>query len=59
MQLIVVTHSKNVVQAMDAKQYAMGALTQGHKLDLIEFKPKALLPNEVFVDIRYCGMCHS
>jgi D-arabinose 1-dehydrogenase-like Zn-dependent alcohol dehydrogenase len=32
---------------------------QGHKLDLIEFTPPALGDNEVFVDIKYCGMCHS
>ena len=31
---------------------------KGHKLDLIEFTPPALGPNDVFVELQYCGMCH-
>ena len=44
---------------LDQKQYAFGALVKGHKLDLIEYMPPALGPNDVFVDLQFCGMCHS
>jgi D-arabinose 1-dehydrogenase-like Zn-dependent alcohol dehydrogenase len=40
-------------------QYAQGALAAGTKLDLIKFTPPALGANEVHVDVKYCGMCHS
>jgi hypothetical protein len=40
-------------------QYAMGALIKGHKLDLIPFSAEPMGENEVFVDILFCGMCHS
>lgn len=30
-----------------------------HTLSLIPFNPPALGANEVFVDVKYCGMCHS
>ena len=39
--------------------YAQGAKVQGHTLSLIPFNPPALGANEVFVDVKYCGMCHS
>ena len=39
----------------DQKQFAMGALVKGHKLDLIEFQPPALAANEVFVELSHCG----
>ena len=32
---------------------------QGVKLELIEFQPPAMKEDEVFVDVHYCGMCHS
>lgn len=32
---------------------------QGVKLELIEFKPPAMRDDEVFVDVHFCGMCHS
>ena len=32
---------------------------QGTHLDLLEFMPPALGAHEVFVDVAYCGMCHS
>lgn len=34
-------------------------MLQGIALELIEFTPPALGENEVFVDIKFCGMCHS
>lgn len=44
---------------MLAQQYTMGALIKGHKLDLIPFSAEPMGENEVFVDILFCGMCHS
>ena len=41
-----------------ATHYAMGAKVQGHHLELIEFTPKDLKANEVFVEIKFCGQCH-
>ena len=41
--------------ADQTKQFAMGALVKGHKLDLIEFQPPALAANEVFVELSHCG----
>ena len=31
---------------------------QGTTLELIEYTPPALGDNDVFVDVKYCGMCH-
>jgi len=44
---------------MSSTHYAMGALKQGHHLEMIAFTPKELKANEVFVEIKYCGQCHS
>ena len=45
--------------AMLLPQFAFGARTQGLQLELIPFRSSVLGDNEVFVDIAYCGMCHS
>ncbi|RYG43811.1 hypothetical protein EON67_12465, partial [archaeon] len=40
-------------------QFAMAAKAAGAPLELITFTPPALEAHDVFVDVKYCGMCHS
>lgn len=46
-------------ELLHTKQYAMGATAAKGALELIEFIPPELGPKDVFVDVKYCGMCHS
>jgi len=47
------------VQSLTDKQYAMGVTAAKGKLELLEFTPPPLGDDEVFVQVQYCGMCHS
>lgn len=47
------------VPLLERTQYAYGATTEKGKLELITFTPDALGEHDVFVDIKYGGMCHS
>ena len=38
---------------------AYAAMSKGSKLELFEYEPEDLKPNQVSIKVESCGICHS